>query len=432
MFAEYLKAGLPLIAVEYRDPINVGAVIKHMVEMTTPPGQPSRPVKKFVTGKASDVEKDTVYWRLAEEQTSGRTAAAMYQTFVQKNSQLIYVNLPNPPRAYASAGHIPTPSALVRDSLLAIPAFKGKTEFVNGLLPALGGLTLQEVVEVVRVAQVRYGKINAARLAKTRGVVMPSIDGLSLVDTTMPFYQPNAELSEFIDRERWFFFNATDPRLRPKGALFGGEPGTGKTQAAKHLAAEWGVPLYRMDATMNSKWHGESEQNLARILEQAANEAPCVLLLDEAEKLFGTSAYDNGIRAKLLSLMLWFMQERSEQVFMILTTNNSDVIPPELLREGRLDRKFVFEGLLKEDAVDFMMNVAASFNDADKLSKDGLKMALTSRLQSLYQAGGDRVSHAALATATQGVIKSTLVQQAQSKPKTGGVVFLSDMEGASK
>ena len=431
MFQEYLNAGLPLIAVRYRDTINLDQVIRFMVEDAAPKGSAPRPVKKFVSAKASDIEKETVYYRLANEPTTGRTAADMYKAFLEKDSQLVYVNLHNPPRAFFDAGDMPTPAELVRRSLLAV--FKDKPDFVDSLMPAIGGLTLQEVVEIVRIAQVKYGKINAARLAKTRGVVLPSIDGLSLVDTTMPFYQPNAELEAFTEEEKHFFFNASDPRLRPKGALFDGDPGTGKTQGAKYLASKWGVPLYRMDATMNSKWHGESENNLAKLLNQAAHEAPCVLLIDEAEKLFGVSAYEGGIRAKLMSLLLWFMQERSEQVFIIMTTNKKDVIPPELLREGRLDKQFMFEGLLKEDAVEFMMNVAKSFKDIEGLDPSGLEFAMQSRVASMYQAGGDRVSHAALATATQGVIKSNLAQKkGEDKPKTGGVVFLSDMEGASK
>lgn len=69
-------------------------------------------------------------------------------------------------------------------------------------------------------------------------------------------------------------------------ALFGGASGTGKTMAARAIARQLGVPLFRVDlATMVSKWVGETEKNL-RAAFGAASASGAALLFDEGDALF--------------------------------------------------------------------------------------------------------------------------------------------------
>jgi SpoVK/Ycf46/Vps4 family AAA+-type ATPase len=70
-------------------------------------------------------------------------------------------------------------------------------------------------------------------------------------------------------------------------ALFAGPSGTGKTMAARAVATELRLPLYRIDlASVVSKWVGETEKNLREAL-SAAEAAGAVLLFDEGDALFG-------------------------------------------------------------------------------------------------------------------------------------------------
>jgi hypothetical protein len=70
-------------------------------------------------------------------------------------------------------------------------------------------------------------------------------------------------------------------------ALFSGPSGTGKTMAARAMATELRLPLYRVDlASVVSKWVGETEKNLREAL-AAAEAAGAVLLFDEGDALFG-------------------------------------------------------------------------------------------------------------------------------------------------
>lgn len=71
-------------------------------------------------------------------------------------------------------------------------------------------------------------------------------------------------------------------------ALLTGASGTGKTLAAQWLAHRLGKPLLRVDAAnVMSKYIGETEKNLARLLAQGEH-IDCILLFDEADAIFGS------------------------------------------------------------------------------------------------------------------------------------------------
>lgn len=120
-------------------------------------------------------------------------------------------------------------------------------------------------------------------------------------------------------------------------ALFVGESGTGKTLAASYIATRLAAPLYRVDlsAVMN-KYIGESEKNLAQLLDHAAA-TDVVLLFDEADALFGSrnEGKENGERfANMLTNFLLTRIETHPGI-VILTTNSRERIDTAFTR--RLD-----------------------------------------------------------------------------------------------
>jgi SpoVK/Ycf46/Vps4 family AAA+-type ATPase len=116
--------------------------------------------------------------------------------------------------------------------------------------------------------------------------------------------------------------------------------------ASKYLARELNVPLYRLDiSSALSKWNGDSEQNLQRALATVDAEAPCVLLIDEIEKLFAVARDDGAINQRLLAQTLWWLQEHRTPVLTIMTTNDMDALPSELHRAGRIDETITIEKL---------------------------------------------------------------------------------------
>jgi hypothetical protein len=172
-----------------------------------------------------------------------------------------------------------------------------------------------------------------------------NLRGISPVDTAMDYYESPSYLTEFLQHNTSFFINPVHPSLVPRGALFDGPPGTGKTAGAKHIAQTFGVPLYRLDlGAMMGKYVGDSEGNLNAALAQIDQVEPCVVILDEVEKVFKGNG-DSGVTSRLLSQLLWWLQEHKSKVFTVMTTNDIDAIPVELYREGRVDKTMQFLGI---------------------------------------------------------------------------------------
>lgn len=127
----------------------------------------------------------------------------------------------------------------------------------------------------------------------------------------------------------------------PKGMLLFGVQGGGKSLAAKAVAGAWGLPLLRLDmAALYNKFIGETERNLRDALKLADTMSPCVLWIDEVEKGLAQGDSDNAISKRLLGTLLTWMAERTTQVFLVATSNDISILPPELMRKGRFDEIF--------------------------------------------------------------------------------------------
>lgn len=129
----------------------------------------------------------------------------------------------------------------------------------------------------------------------------------------------------------------------PRGILLVGVPGCGKSISAKAIAANWNLPLYRLDfATVQGSYVGQSEQQLREALETAEQVSPCVLWIDEIEKgLSGaTGGGDGGVSTRMVGQFLFWLQECRKFVFVVATANDVSKLPSELLRRGRFDELF--------------------------------------------------------------------------------------------
>lgn len=126
---------------------------------------------------------------------------------------------------------------------------------------------------------------------------------------------------------------------RPKGCALVGPPGTGKSLGAKAIAKELGLPAIGFDVSrVFGSLVGESEGRMAAALQMLDAMAPCVVLIDEIDKVFSTgTGNDSGVGARVLGKVLTHMQESKAPIFWVVTANRVDNLPPELLRKGRLD-----------------------------------------------------------------------------------------------
>ena len=127
----------------------------------------------------------------------------------------------------------------------------------------------------------------------------------------------------------------------PRGVLLTGVPGCGKSMSAKTIAADWNLPLYRLDfATVRGIYVGQSEKQLKDALDAAEDLAPCVLWIDEIEKGLNAKYDSSGTTATLTGQFLFWLQECKKQVFIVATANDVSTLPVELLRRGRFDEIF--------------------------------------------------------------------------------------------
>jgi SpoVK/Ycf46/Vps4 family AAA+-type ATPase len=132
----------------------------------------------------------------------------------------------------------------------------------------------------------------------------------------------------------------------PRGMIILGVQGCGKSLCARAVAGEWKVPLVKFDtAAVFDKYIGETEKRIQKVFRVAEGLAPCVLWIDELEKVFAGSGPDSasvdaGVSSRLLASFLSWMQDRKAPVFVAATCNNVTALPPELIRKGRFDELF--------------------------------------------------------------------------------------------
>lgn len=135
-----------------------------------------------------------------------------------------------------------------------------------------------------------------------------------------------------------------------KGFLSCGPPGTGKTLVSKAAACYLNVPLLVVNSdAILSKWQGESEANMRDILKTAEAVAPCILFMDEIEKLLGgsdPSAGNSNSMIQVLGMLLTWLQERTAPVVFAATSNLPQVLRPELV--SRFDEAY-FVDLPKDE-----------------------------------------------------------------------------------
>lgn len=138
----------------------------------------------------------------------------------------------------------------------------------------------------------------------------------------------------------------------PKGVLLVGPPGTGKTLLAKAIAGEAGVPFFSISGSeFIELFVGVGASRVRDLFEQAKQEAPCLVFIDELDALGKSRAGANSIvggndeREQTLNQLLSELDgfESNTGVILLAATNRPEVLDPALLRPGRFDRQIVVD-----------------------------------------------------------------------------------------
>ena len=222
---------------------------------------------------------------------------------------------------------------------------------VHRLVQALAGLTLHQARRVIAQAILEDGKLSPLDIDRVIRMKGEIIERGGLLEF-FPAEENAFELGGFAKLKTWleharvgFSEEARKLNLKPpKGVLFVGVQGCGKSLAAKFIARQWQLPLLKLDAgRLYDKYVGQSEKNFRRATAVAESMAPVVLWIDEMEKAFASATStdaDGGLSQRLFGAFLTWLQEKKDGVFVVGAANDLNRMPPELLRKGRFDEIF--------------------------------------------------------------------------------------------
>ncbi len=300
------------------------------------------------------------------------------------------------------------------DILYAAAVLRGFTEIqIENILSAeiIGnkGLRREKVFKIADQKQKLYPKTG-------------SVQYISLDKKYCVYGMDN--LKKWLSEKKKIFFMSEDilqvyDLSAPKGILLVGVPGCGKSLTAKLVAQEWELPLFRFDiGSVFDKWVGESEKKMREALQFIENMSPCVLWIDEIEKVLASADSGNETGKRVLGEFLFWAQESLSKVFMVATANNVNALPYELYRKGRFSEVF-FTGLpaekerrlsllqymgrsLKMEADDSLLDELVRITEG--YSYSDIETAVKEVAQQMIIRGEDKVNQEELVRSIQSII----------------------------
>lgn len=225
-------------------------------------------------------------------------------------------------------------------------------------------------------------RINASR---TQTVSTQQVEPLS------PIEKPNVRWTDIADLrdakmavEESLIYPVRRPDLFPlgwpRGILFFGPPGCGKTLLAAAMATEINAEFFCVDAaTVMSKWLGESEKNVANLFEgarrAAASGRPSIIFIDEVDSLVGIRAEEVGGEVRTRNQFLKEMDSILDKanpihVYVVGATNKPWVLDEPFIRRFQ---KRIFVPLPNSEARAELISIySKNLSTSDDVSVDEL------------------------------------------------------------
>lgn len=154
----------------------------------------------------------------------------------------------------------------------------------------------------------------------------------------------SAEIRRWFNLKEWYVERGLTWR---RGYLFHGEPGTGKTSMARAESEELDLPVHVMDLAPMSN------QDLRDAWEEAAKDAPCMILIEDLDGVFnkrtnvtrgGGLMSSGGLSFDALLAVIDGVQQ-TDGILLVISSNHPDKMDEALLRAGRVDRVVHFPPL---------------------------------------------------------------------------------------
>jgi SpoVK/Ycf46/Vps4 family AAA+-type ATPase len=244
--------------------------------------------------------------------------------------------------------NVPFPDEKVRASFLRSKERDGRLLLDRGLSverisSITSGLNLMNLNQLVSES---YEKNNPLSLEYMRGKKKEFIE--SEAGGLLEFLETSFDLShvsghDFVKKR---FKNASRaikmgrPDVLPMGYLISGPVGTGKSFMVTAFAGEIGIPMVKF-RNFRSKWQGDTESNLEKVLNILTAMAPVAVMIDEADAFLGDRDQegDSGTSNRVFAQIASFMgnTEYRGKIIWFLITCRPDLIPIDLKRQGRAE-----------------------------------------------------------------------------------------------
>ena len=128
----------------------------------------------------------------------------------------------------------------------------------------------------------------------------------------------------------------------PKGILFYGSPGTGKTLLASAIAGETDSSFFNVTGSeFVEKYVGVGAKRVRTLFEKARKEAPSIIFIDEIDAIGARRhSESNNEKDQTLNQLLVEMDgfNKDDNIIIVGATNRLDLLDEALLRPGRFDR----------------------------------------------------------------------------------------------
>lgn len=251
---------------------------------------------------------------------------------------------------YVATVEIPLPDRAARRNFVAAtvaesPAVADPLERelqIDQLADAAAGLSLVNLrVLLTQVRGQRPVESDAFRRAKKTLIERQCGDLVEFIEprrTLADVVGHDAACDRLAQDARWLAEGKLD--VAPMGYLICGPVGTGKSYLAECYAGSVGIPCVKL-RNVRSKYVGETEANLQRVLSVLRSLGPVVVMIDEADAALGSRQADgdSGTSARVFAMLATQMGDtryRGKIVWMLLTSR-PELLPIDLKRQGRAE-----------------------------------------------------------------------------------------------
>ena len=275
--------------------------------------------------------------------------------------------------------------------------------YIDQLCAAFAGMSKKEIIaifySIVSTSNLEnrsIGQKDIKTIIEFKKEIVKKTGVVEIVPTNIKFEDVGglSNLKKWVKERKDFIISPKEVEKYglepPKGILMFGVPGSGKSLTAKMIANYYELPLIGLNIG-NLLSHKSPGNAMTLALDIAEAVSPCVLWMDEVEKMFagtGVGSKDGGNAevGRIFGILLTWMQEHTKPVFLALTSNDISRIEPTLYRDGRISERF-YVGFVKSEAelksimeVHFRLRLKDNY---DKVVKDLDYSAIFTRMKQM-------------------------------------------------